>query len=216
MSAKLVIENLRSFNRKERYYLVGLALGNTDFKLGSSFREELGRMIGIAVPQESFCAMDYHLDWIYASLYLPSSRNQMVFRQADKKLNENQQDIDLIIAFEKDEICNIILVEAKGVSNWTNKQLKYKADSLRTIFGDNGDKWRNVVVHFIIASPSKPQKLDVTSWPSWMISNGDCQWMKLELPEKLLKIARCDEGGNVNKEGSHWKIIPEKVRLEHR
>ena len=29
-----VIQNLRRFNRKERYYLIGAALGNPKFKLG--------------------------------------------------------------------------------------------------------------------------------------------------------------------------------------
>ena len=37
-----VIEYLESFNRKERFFLVGAALGNTQFQLGAAFRERVG------------------------------------------------------------------------------------------------------------------------------------------------------------------------------
>ena len=63
-----LIEVLEQFNRKERFFLIGQALGNEDFPLSKSFRKALGEEIGIDIPRGAFAAMDYHLDWIAASL----------------------------------------------------------------------------------------------------------------------------------------------------
>ena len=66
---------LESFNRKERFFLVGQALGNPRFKLSRDFRTRLGKAVGleengIKIPANAFAAMDYHLDWVAASLFL--------------------------------------------------------------------------------------------------------------------------------------------------
>jgi hypothetical protein len=37
-----LIRILKSFKRKERFYLIGKALGNPDFKLSPEFRELIG------------------------------------------------------------------------------------------------------------------------------------------------------------------------------
>ncbi|WP_235630015.1 hypothetical protein [Aeromonas veronii] len=61
MSNKL-IKNLKSFNRKERFYLVGQMLGNPDFRMDDKQLDEISRLIGLTIPREYFAAMDYHLD----------------------------------------------------------------------------------------------------------------------------------------------------------
>ena len=63
-----LIELLERFNRKERYFLIGQALGNAGFCLSEEFRCRIGGRIGVSVPPNAFTAMDYHLDWIAASL----------------------------------------------------------------------------------------------------------------------------------------------------
>ncbi len=52
-----LIEILEQFNRKERFFLIGQALGNEDFPLSKSFREDLGDAIGIDIPRGAFAAM---------------------------------------------------------------------------------------------------------------------------------------------------------------
>jgi len=42
------ISNLDRLNCKERYYLIGMALGNPKFKLNSAFRQKLSKKYGLA------------------------------------------------------------------------------------------------------------------------------------------------------------------------
>ena len=64
-----LMELLESFNRKERFFLIGDALGNRTFQLSTDFRARLSKAFGIEPPSSAFVAMDYHLDWIHASLF---------------------------------------------------------------------------------------------------------------------------------------------------
>src|SRR4051812_23440982 len=68
MQPMIFLEYLRRLNRKERFFLVGMALGNPSFELAPAFRDLIGGALGLKIPHDSFVAMDYHLDWIYASL----------------------------------------------------------------------------------------------------------------------------------------------------
>ncbi|WP_349918403.1 hypothetical protein [Aeromonas veronii] len=82
-----LIENLKSFNRKERFYLVGQMLGNPEFRMDDKQLDEISRLIGFKIPREYFAAMDYHLDWIYASLYL--TKNNTTGRVKRNFIEEN-------------------------------------------------------------------------------------------------------------------------------
>jgi len=42
------INNLDRLNLIERYYLIGMALGNPKFKLNSAFRQKLNKKYGLA------------------------------------------------------------------------------------------------------------------------------------------------------------------------
>ena len=68
---------LESFNRKERFFLVGQALGNPKFQLSDGFRSMLGGQdaFGIVPPKDALVFMDYHLDWLHASLFLSLPEN---------------------------------------------------------------------------------------------------------------------------------------------
>jgi len=37
-----LLDHLREFNRKERFYFIGMVLGNTNFHLSQEFRKALG------------------------------------------------------------------------------------------------------------------------------------------------------------------------------
>lgn len=44
------VDYLWSFNRKERFFLVGTALGNPDFRLDAEFRRRLGDRFALEIP----------------------------------------------------------------------------------------------------------------------------------------------------------------------
>ena len=175
-----LIDIMKKFNRKERFYLIKTALGEDSFCLSDDFREELKKHFSLEIPKNVFVAMDYHLDWIYASLYIYRNKidyeNEEIYKKKENKytiendsnITGTQQDIDLIIAFENNDGYHIILLEAKGVMSWDNKQMNCKAKRLGKIFGDNGDNWAGITPHFAIISREFPPKLEYDKWPSWM------------------------------------------------
>lgn len=124
-----IIDNLRMFNRKERFFLIGMALGNPDFKLSEEFRRQIGEVLHLDIPENVFTAMDYHLDWLYASLFLASHGDTgQVYPNADRQIQATQEDIDLLIAYEDGNVCHIVMLEAKGVTGFTRRQLRSKVN----------------------------------------------------------------------------------------
>jgi hypothetical protein len=60
-----IIEQFQAFNCKERFFLIGKALGNPEFRLDESFRVEVANTLQLNIPHDAYPAMDYHLEWIY-------------------------------------------------------------------------------------------------------------------------------------------------------
>ena len=207
--ASRFIAKLESFNRKERFFLVGWALGNREFRLSSAFRSELSSSLDLDVPAESFVAMDYHLDWIYASAFLAATGDtDTVHPNKDGLVSGIQEDMDLVVAFSAGETAHLIMVEAKGVTAWTNKQATSKARRLEAIFGQRGDTWPHIRPHFVIVSPREPEELDCSSWPGWMKrDDGRPYWIRMQLPGGLFRVTRCEESGKVSREGRYWKVV---------
>ncbi len=203
------IAKLESFNRKERFFLVGWALGNRAFKLGPAFRRQISSVVGLSVTSDSFVAMDYHLDWIYASAFLAATGDtNTVHPNKDGLVSGSQEDMDLVIAFSAGETAHLIMVEAKGVTGWTNKQAISKARRLEAIFGQGGDRWSHIRPHFVMVSPREPQGLECSRWPGWMKrGDGRPYWMKMEIPGGLVRVTRCNESGKVSQEGQCWKVV---------
>ena len=217
-------ENLRLFNTKERFHLVSLALGNSDFTISNTFREELNKKLKGLNLQENephyFAAMDYHIDWIYASLCM--TFNDFHIDQAYKivgkeTVKRTQEDIDFLICIDREdggkETSHMIFLEAKGVTGWSNKQMESKAERLRQIFGDKyGSSWKShVIPYFAIISPFETKKLVCDSWPDWMKGQGGKQPPSIKLPlGDLRKVTCCNNNGKPDKKGEYWKI--EKVK----
>ena len=110
-----LLEYLESFNRKERFFLVGEALGNPAFRLSSDFRARLGAAFALAIPDDALVAMDYHLDWIYVSLVLDAGDNESAVLPNDERLvSGNQEDVDLLVAFDDGRTVQLLLLEAKA------------------------------------------------------------------------------------------------------
>jgi len=201
------ISIIREFNSKERFFLAGQILGNEAFTLNPEFRKELQKQLGIPIPADAFSAMDYHIDWLYASLNLARDNDpDKIYPNDDKVIKAQQEDVDWLVAFESAGINHLILIEAKGVTGWTNKQMLSKANRLREIFGEEGDCWPGVAPHFVIMSPGNPQELDMHKWPRWMLPNGEVIWVELSIPETLRRVVRCDEQGHESIDGRFWKV----------
>ena len=203
-----VVEYLESFNRKERFFLIGTALGNPSFRLPQDFRARLSQAFGVHVPPNAFAAMDYHLDWIHASLLLPGSEDVVVHPNTEPIATGNQQDVDLLVAFDEGSITHLLLLEAKVETGWTNKQMLSKADRLRRIFGDDGMRHPQVKPHFGLMSPRTPQRLDASAWPSWMTREGVPIWLELSLTPGRRRITRCDRNGRSSATGGFFRVSP--------
>ena len=170
-----LIEILKSFNRKERFFLIQEASSGKAFQLSDSYREKLAKVTcGVKIPDDAFVAIDYHLDWLYASLFLtyckPDEEDEKgPFPNNNSISTSSQLDIDLLVAFEFCDMYHLILVEAKAYGSWDNKQLRNKAKRLCQIFGDNGDRYGpKVHPYFCITSPNKPENLVLDEWPDWI------------------------------------------------
>ena len=205
------IEYLRSFNRKERFFLVGTALGNPTFQLDSAFRRRLGSRFALEVPSNAFVAMDYHLDWIYASAYLSKEGVNASGNHPNKAglVSGNQEDVDLIVAFDAGETTHVIMLEAKAYTAWSNTQMKSKAKRLKAIFGKEGDCFPQLRPHFGLMSPKPPRQLKTECWPSWMLSPGSTPiCMELAVPPGRMKLTRCNSSGMQDKDGGYFRVRP--------
>src|SRR4051812_47521961 len=122
----------------ERPILLQWATG-TQFRLADDVRKEVGAAVGgVHVPPDAYVAMDYTLDWLYAAVrwYLdarlnldPQFKSAPVLWPNGMALSASMEDIDLVVAWE-DQRPHLLLVEAKGFTGWTNKQLASKASRL--------------------------------------------------------------------------------------
>ena len=66
----------------------------------------------------NFVGLDYHLDWLVAALTCAAEGKWRGIRRNDEDLvHGSQEDVDLLVAFQKDELAHIIMIEAKGVLN---------------------------------------------------------------------------------------------------
>lgn len=202
-----IIEYLKDFNSKERFFLVGQILGNPDFTLASEFRDKLSDLLKIPIPADALSAMDYHLDWLYASLNLAKDKDlTKVYPNVNKLIRAQQEDIDWLIAFKGQSEYHLVLIEAKGVTSWTNKQMASKAIRFGDIFGEQGNNWPSIVPHFVIMSRSQSKGLLAEKWPQWMAPNGKILWLELPIPEYLLHVYRCNEQGRKSQNGQSWKV----------
>ena len=202
-----LVKHLQSFTRKERFVLLSEALGREH--LGDGFRTPLGDVIGMAVPSDAYVAMDYHLDWLQMALYLAENPEPPRRIPKDDLVTGNQEDADLLVAFDGESTTHIVLIEAKVETGWTNKQLNSKADRLARIFGQGRPVVHLATPHYVLASPKIPSEaVSTDGWPDWMTRGGRPVWMKLERPSGLRKVTRCDEDGRPSASGEFLRIDP--------
>lgn len=163
----LLVENLKALNAKERDHLMRFAyLGDTGAYhetkcwLSDNITVELweqlaGTQLYDQKPACVFAAMDYHLDWLYAALFLACSEKEEGIRvEVDKRcraipdcgesdptlrpISGSQEDVDLLVVFEKGEKVVVLFIEAKGAASVDKKQLKRKLTRLGHILEESG------------------------------------------------------------------------------
>ncbi len=201
-----LIEYLRSFNRKERFILLREALGEDTFTLDEDFRLRLGAVIGVKVPAGAFVAMDYHLDWLQMALYLSTTPSPPLPIGNNDLFMANQEDADLLVAFDEGATTHLVLLEAKVETGWTNSQLKSKAQRLRLIFAPGRPGVDLAIPHFVLASPKRSTRLRTDTWPRWMTRGGSPLWMELPRPKGLHKVTRCTADQKAAASGLYLKI----------
>lgn len=194
-----LIKILESFNRKERYFLIAQALGKPTFELAPGFREELRKKIGVCVPEDAFVAMDYHLDWLAASLtlydaqvcddYILCNPSEVIADRDYKWFQGTQEDIDLLVAFgpDSENTYHLIVLEAKaygdnGFAAFDRSQLSNKGKRLVMILGDHGktvQKHNDIKItpYFYLVSQKEPQPQTAYDHP-W----SKDRWIQLDLP----------------------------------
>jgi hypothetical protein len=225
-AAPTLIDYLRQFNRKERFFLVGWALDNRPFTLGESFRSELQKQLQlpIEIPADAFVAMDYHLEWLYAALRLAANGVQKGPFPNPACVNVggpdgaslvplilgNQEDIDLLVAFLAGGRTYLLLIEAKGATGFTNKQMLSKVRRLTAIFNDSSLAELQIEKRLVIVSPVEPSRLVTADWQTWMLRDGPVKtpwWIPMEFPQQALAVSRCDDRGHPSAQGASWTVI---------
>ena len=212
-----LIQILECLNRKERFFLVGTALGNRKFHLSECFRLKLQCAIKLdePIPESAFVAMDYHLDWVAAALEKYSSlENKEAFknRQGESRrlVEGNQEDVDFFVAFRgKNSAVHLIFLEAKAYSRWDYKQLRSKAERLKLIFGSSGDRQKGVNPHFCVVAKTPPDAARLSARPDWWIRPGTDEFNSLnfKLPKTRLKVSRWDTSTRKSsRNGEHFRI----------
>lgn len=100
-----MVNALSRFNRKERFWLLSDAIGVPFLSLSPLFLDKLQQELNISIPADAWWAFDYHIDWLHAALYFSPNFDLLSEPapkpNAEKWIQGTQEDVDLIIAFEK-------------------------------------------------------------------------------------------------------------------
>lgn len=199
-------------------------MGNAHFRLDETFRKSLaGPPLGVDIPPGALVFMDYHFDWIHAAAHLHVGQRSFDGPPEDnagKVATGNQEDIDLVIAYEDSGVNHLVMLEAKAETGFTNKQMDSKVKRLSAIFGMDGNRAPGVVPHFSLVSPRPPQRLVTLHWPEWMLLSGEPKlfgrepkWMELHVPPGRVRMERYDPATRkAAKSGSHFRFVQRKPR----
>ena len=201
-----LIEFLASFNRKERFWLLRDLIGPQCFQIGPEFRSKPENEIGRTIPDKGvWWAFDYHIDWLVAVLrtFPDQPTLEKCVDNTNGDIKGNQQDVDLIIAFENE----LILVEAK-TAYFADAQLKKKLLRLSGLVDRDGKTTSDIRVSFVLASPpSEFRNLNASRYfPSWALKNGKPFHIDLPIFSGALMVSRCDSALKKDAKGKYWAI----------
>ena len=205
-----LIKHLISFNRKERFILLEEALGSKTFQLSPEFGKKLACCLDLKfeIPSSAYVAMDYHIGWIQMAIYLDSHPDvpiDCIPIEVIQGVNNNQQDVDLLVAFADNSDTHLVFIEAKADTPWDYKQLGSKVSRLQGILPS-----KTLKPHFVLISPSsvgESKHINVSEWPDWMKrTDSSPNYMQLKLASHLRKITRYGHKGHDRKQWKYYRI----------
>ena len=180
-----LVNLLTAFNRKERYWLLQEAHREHVKTLSSQFLCKLNnlKIEGLdSIPQDCWWGFDYHLDWIAVALsmiqqeptnefskssefstWTEKDANNCNFVDQIQLVRGSQQDADLLLAFKK----TLIIVEAKGGTDWSKQQMGPKAERFKELHKLAGNA--GVTLQVVLTSPKPPPLTfrQAAWWPDW-------------------------------------------------
>jgi hypothetical protein len=190
-TADALIRNLKLLNAKERDHLMRLAyLGqSTPYDASSTYlAPELdsalrGHALDMGLTASAKCifaGMDYHLDWLFAAMWMAhlapdwappdtAPRVPMDVHVAVpgvdplytdfRPVTGSQEDIDFLAVFDDGSKLAVLLIEAKGSAAFDKVQLARKLIRLDRILVDSGATSRSAATlafRLILAAPKRP------------------------------------------------------------
>lgn len=181
---------LEKFNRKERFWLLRDLIGSPFLLISPEFRSKLEHEINRRIPEKVWWAFDYQIDWLVAVVRTFPAQPEFDkwHDNGAKEIKGNQEDFDLIIAFDEE----VILIEAK-TGYFSNSQLKSKLLRLNGIVNPDGRTNSGLRVSFVLSAPIHELKtLNVERYfPSWALKNGKPFRVELPIHTDPLMVSRC-------------------------
>jgi hypothetical protein len=213
---------LALFNAKERFALIQRVLG-VKVVPHAGFLDEILEACNInAKPENVFCAMDFHLDWLYAALIKNPLNEEPLPLVPDAAgqfpVTGSQQDADFVMCFtERDGVgrseTHLLLIEAKGVGAWDTGQMMMKLRQYRAM-KPAFERNPNVRPRLILMSPKDPfenatrQNSEFLSALKAFEDFGEIRWIELKM-EETFRVVRCNVEGRPNGNSpTHWKLQP--------
>lgn len=204
------VDLLQAFDSHERGILFQWAAGEP-FAVSDALRGAISQTLGIEVPRRPFVAMDYTIDWLHAAL--TCFRDQRAWdepqanpavripgkSEAVQPVSGSQEDVDLLLAWE-DNTPRLVLIEAKGYTGWSNKQMASKAARLAAVC--NEEVRASVDVHFVLAGPKASAGLDTSVLPPWMKLEERVHFLEIDEPGPRWGVRRSDPEDKTDSDGN--------------
>ncbi len=215
MKQATLIRNLKLFNAKERDHLMRAAYLGVDGRyadttqfLSKNFDDKLKTHLkGLDIDESKaicvFAGMDYHLDWLFAALWMTANHPNWHEKPGDKiclplethkkldginnlhsdfrPLTGTQEDIDLLVVYSDGKKLAMLFIEAKGSAAFNRVQLGRKLIRLDRIIAHT-DSELQMQCRLVLVAPKKPAFKDIEGkeYKSWIsFAQG--------LPEKRAK-----------------------------
>lgn len=241
------VKALKQFNVKERHFLMRYALSadlSEEFVDQLLTRlQEIG-FVGLSNAKAVYWGMDYHIEWLNASLLLASGElnvkgdGKPELRVGDHAaLAARIEDVDLMVVLEKSNgSLVLVLIEAKGITPFGNRQFASKVARLAEVQASVGAncEWLETVMLVMSPEMSRPsiatrksfvdQLKGVKFWPS-NASGDEAKLVWLEL-KHFIKDLKNEQGQAIalqvraytdeGKKKSHWQIESRHIDVKKR
>lgn len=214
-----IVDILKSYDRKERAWLVRNALGGPPLDSAYLERVKAKLVLESEFGEDIWWSVDYHIDWLFAAAHVyrndgfPHPPVSTPVGNENSLLKHTIQDFDLIIADKS----RIVLVEAKAFGSWRNDQIQSKVARLKQWNPSgiiNGLAGKEVTLHLLLTSIDvAPSKDLCADWPKWALGkDGAPNYLPLTTThnKEVYLTVRCDVNGLNRKSRSrknltYWK-----------